>query len=206
MYMATEEMPLSWQKCPFIAKLEDLKRTSYAAKFEASINTLHEEGRYRSFANLQRRCGSFPAAVFRPPGTETCEGVLDDDAGTAGALAEDVGQEITHTTPPCSPRNMGGPLNVKVFCSNDYLGMGQNKNVLQAAHGALDASGRVGLCVRGIVGAGTCGGCGYLAPMRRRGAALEYIAMKTLYGVVVECQSVHVLLQLGLSRRRLFPS
>lgn len=34
-----------------------------------------------------------------------------------------------------------GPDKVTVWCSNDYLGMGQNKTVLEAMHKALDECG-----------------------------------------------------------------
>ena len=37
--------------------------------------------------------------------------------------------------------NEGAPEQVTVWCSNDYLGMGQNPEVLKAMHGALDRCG-----------------------------------------------------------------
>ncbi len=55
------------KKCPFFANLVDLKERSYEHKFFTAIQKLHSEGRYRSFANLQRECGNFPMAKFRPP-------------------------------------------------------------------------------------------------------------------------------------------
>ncbi|HEY7549343.1 MAG TPA: 5-aminolevulinate synthase [Hyphomicrobiaceae bacterium] len=66
------------------------------------LDSLHREGRYRVFADLKRRRGSFPAADhFAPEGA----------------------REIT------------------VWCSNDYLGMGQHPAVLAAMHEAIDAVG-----------------------------------------------------------------
>ncbi len=70
--------------------------------FQSRIDDLKEEGRYRIFADLARRAGSFPYA------THFC-----DD----------------------------GERDVTVWCSNDYLGMGQHPAVLEAMHNALDECG-----------------------------------------------------------------
>jgi 5-aminolevulinate synthase len=72
----------------------------YQRFFKARLDALRAEGRYRIFADLARRAGSFPKA---------------HDYGS--------GRDIT------------------VWCSNDYLGMGQHPVVLEAMHQALDASG-----------------------------------------------------------------
>lgn len=43
----------------------------YAAALDAALNRLHDEGRYRTFIDIERRRGQFPHAVWvRPDGTE----------------------------------------------------------------------------------------------------------------------------------------
>src|SRR5437016_10039295 len=68
--------------------------------FKARVDALHAEGRYRVFADLERRCGNFPRAFDHR-----------------------IGAEVT------------------VWCSNDYLGMGQHPAVLAAMEQALRAMG-----------------------------------------------------------------
>ena len=75
----------------------------YKAAFHAAIEQVKDEGRYRVFADLKRRCGEFPRATF--------------------VGAEGVEREVT------------------VWCSNDYLGQGQNPVVMDAMHEAIDAVG-----------------------------------------------------------------
>jgi 5-aminolevulinate synthase len=72
----------------------------YDRFFNERLDALRAEGRYRIFADLERRCGRFPRA-------------FDHDIGT----------EVT------------------VWCSNDYLGMGQHPAVLAAMREALAALG-----------------------------------------------------------------
>jgi 5-aminolevulinate synthase len=76
----------------------------YEAFFRTQIDNLKREGRYRVFADLERRAGNFPKAKH-----------YDSVTGEV--------HEVT------------------VWCSNDYLGMGQNPVVLNAMHEALDTCG-----------------------------------------------------------------
>jgi len=75
----------------------------YTSFFQERIDELKGEGRYRTFATLERIAGRFPKARYYTPD---------------GAVKE-----------------------VTIWCSNDYLGMGQNKTVLQAMEEALRRSG-----------------------------------------------------------------
>ena len=75
---------------------------NYEHFFQAELDGLRGEGRYRVFADLERRRGAFPRAVRRHEGQQR---------------------------------------DVTVWCSNDYLGMGQHPDVLAAMHEALDRCG-----------------------------------------------------------------
>ena len=74
----------------------------YEGFFRTELDRLRAEGRYRVFADLQRRVGDFPSA--------------------------------THTRGRKTRR-------VTVWCSNDYLNMGQHPAVLAAMHEAIDQCG-----------------------------------------------------------------
>jgi 5-aminolevulinate synthase len=72
----------------------------YGGFFKQRLDALRAEGRYRVFADLERRCGRFPRAYDHR-----------------------IGAEVT------------------VWCSNDYLGMGQHPAVLAAMAETLRAAG-----------------------------------------------------------------
>src|SRR5579864_8630920 len=74
----------------------------YDRLFADAIAGLKADGRYRTFADLERRRGGFPLATWHTP---------------------------------------DGPADVTVWCSNDYLGMGQHPIVLAAMEDALRRCG-----------------------------------------------------------------
>jgi 5-aminolevulinate synthase len=70
--------------------------------FRDALDRLHEERRYRVFADLERIAGRFPYAIWHAP---------------------------------------DGPRDVVIWCSNDYLGMGQHPDVVRAM---VETATRVG--------------------------------------------------------------
>jgi 5-aminolevulinate synthase len=72
---------------------------TYQAHFAAGIDRLKEDGRYRTFATLERLKGEFPHALMHEPN--------------------------------------GATKKVVVWCSNDYLGLGQHPDIIAAMREAL---------------------------------------------------------------------
>ena len=66
---------------------------NYNSFFDDALSRLHQERRYRVFADLERIAGRFPQTIWHSP---------------------------------------NGPRNIIVWCSNDYLGMGQHPKVIGA--------------------------------------------------------------------------
>jgi 5-aminolevulinate synthase len=89
----------------------------YEAFFTGHLRRLHDEGRYRVFAELERIVGAFPRARLHREGQ--------------------------------SPRD------VTVWCSNDYLAMGQHPTVVEAMRQAIDAQGSGAGGTRNISGTNT---------------------------------------------------
>lgn len=73
----------------------------FASHFQSQLDALKAEGNYRTFADLERRCGAFPRANRHG----------------------DAVQEVT------------------VWCSNDYLGMGQHPDVVASMIETVQACG-----------------------------------------------------------------
>ena len=89
---------------PRALKVEPARETpDYAALLDKAIDDLHDEGRYRTFIDIERHCGRFPSAAWS--------------------------------------RTDGSTSPITVWCSNDYLGMGQHPVVLEAMRSALADSG-----------------------------------------------------------------
>ncbi len=89
----------------------------YEAFFAGHLRRLHDEGRYRVFAELERIVGAFPRARLHREGE--------------------------------------APRDVTVWCSNDYLAMGQHAAVIEAMQAAIGAQGSGAGGTRNISGTNT---------------------------------------------------
>jgi 5-aminolevulinate synthase len=90
-----------------------MAQPNYTGAVKAALEAVRSEGRYREFADIKRRCGSFPNADHHQ-----------------GEIVRDI----------------------TVWCSNDYLGMGQSSVVLDAMHAAIDETGAGSGGTRNIAG------------------------------------------------------
>ena len=135
----------------------------YNSVFSATISGIVQEGRYRVFADLERRNGSFPRALHhgddRGQGAESpLSDLAEVDGGNANANADantDANGNSSNRRrqhrqktnraaqlPGKAPiRTVAPPAEVTGWCANDYLCMGQHPTVLAAMAAALDKSG-----------------------------------------------------------------
>ena len=63
----------------------------YEGFFRERLDALHAEGRYRLFADLERRCGRFPRAFDHRIGAEVTVWCSNDYLGTPGGARGDGG-------------------------------------------------------------------------------------------------------------------
>ena len=101
-----------------IGRAGDNDKMDYEAFFAGHLRRLHDEGRYRVFAELERIVGAFPRARLHREGA--------------------------------------APRDVTVWCSNDYLAMGQHPVVIEAMQPAIDAQGSGAGGTRNISGTNRC--------------------------------------------------
>src|ERR1700719_2044095 len=96
----------SWKRSKKVPTLSSIRfqviAMDYSQFFSAALGRLHDERRYRVFADLERLAGRFPHALWHSP---------------------------------------KGVRNVVIWCSNDYLGMGQHPKVVGAM---VETATRVG--------------------------------------------------------------
>ena len=94
--------------------LRSITSDRYENSFSSVVSSIQSEGRYRVFADLERKAGEFPKALFHQKSESTAP--PSDQSGNEDSA-------IDNST---STREVTG------WCSNDYLGMGQHPSVLAA--------------------------------------------------------------------------
>ena len=100
----------------------------YDAAFAEVVTNIKAEGRYRVFADLERKAGEFPLATMHlggGPGFGARVPIAVPPTAVPPSLQPPASAELAGA-PPASTREVVG------WCSNDYLGMGQHPAVLSA--------------------------------------------------------------------------
>ena len=92
------------------------------------MSQVKSEGRYRVFANMERRAGSFPVNSF--VGQVTVSGAANNQVSPSPVSLPASVSSSVNKVPPL-------PTEVIAWCSNDYLGMGQHPLVLKSMTDAL---------------------------------------------------------------------
>ena len=116
---------------------------TYDADFKRVVGNIRAEGRYRVFADLERRAGAFPRTLLHSETTGTCPSTgYAQPALSASAPATPAAAHSPPVLVPTSAISSASPVREVVgWCSNDYLGMGQHPAVLRAMEAALRACG-----------------------------------------------------------------
>jgi len=105
----------------------------YDQFFNSAVDKLKSDGNYRVFNNIQRKAAEFPTAVRHPNDLTSRFYKADYQLGHVPQTGATEVSDVSFSTPQDKP--------VTVWCSNDYLGMGQNPRVQNAMIGAIKKLG-----------------------------------------------------------------